>query len=219
MKRLLTLPLALFLVLSLAACSEGGDQTADMTKEDMLAAAETVDAAALAGETTDDPAAAQETYCGKILEITAPISAIEEDYIRLRIGDNVTPARLDVYLPAEELADLSDDQQVTVVGITAPKIEKQTAEGSTIPVYYYTMSSGYVTQTRFEMTCSLVGPDLANNAFYLNDGTSVQKRVYFQNGVEVPTDIWGKEIRIAGTILYDEGSSTYYEVYDAELLQ
>ena len=216
MKRLLALPLALFLALSLAACSEGGDPAADMTKEDMLAAAETVDAAALASETASDPAAAQETYCGKILEITAPISAIEEDYIRLSIGSGV---RLDLYLPAEELSALSDGQQVTVVGSTGKQIEEVTAEGSSVPAYYYTMSSGYVTQTRFEMTCSLVGPNLANNAFYMNDGTSVQKRVYFQNGVEVPTDIWGKEIRIAGTILYDEGSSTYYEVYDAELLQ
>ena len=113
MKRLIALLLAAVLALSLAACG-GGDTTSDesgdttggesnsMTKEEMLEVAVVADEVEIGNAIYENIVNAKQAYCGKVLEVSSIISAIDEDSISLgQVGSFLT-----VYLSEEDIANL-----------------------------------------------------------------------------------------------------------------
>ena len=125
MKKLLALILAAALALSLVACGGGGagdnpePEETVMTKEEMLEQAEEKTFA-------DFPAgnkAFAENCIGDIYKITGWVLSVESNYVRLATStsdgkgaNQLSSIYLHVYLPTSELAGLTINDEVTIVG-------------------------------------------------------------------------------------------------------
>ena len=162
MKRLIALLLAAVLALSLAACGGGGDTTSDesgdttggesnsMTKEEMLEVAVVADEVEIGNAIYENIVNAKQAYCGKVLEVSSIISAIDEDSISLgQVGSFLT-----VYLPEEDIANLQLQQSITVVGITNDDIQTdiQVINGTEFEQQCLVMEQAYLVTDRYEFT-------------------------------------------------------------------
>ena len=152
MKKILQLILAATLMLSLAAC--GGKGTTSngsntMSKEEMLEAAEVAEEVEMYNALFENIVNAKQTYCGKILEVKAPVLTIEEDYIE--VGQT---GALIVYLPEEDIINLKPLQWITVVGRTKDDIqtETQVMGGTEWERQYFVMEQAYLVTDRYEYT-------------------------------------------------------------------
>ena len=152
MKKILQLILAATLMLSLAAC--GGKGTTSngsntMSKEEMLEAAEVAEEVEMYHALFENIVNAKQTYCGKILEVKAPVLTIEEDYIE--VGQT---GALIVYLPEEDIINLKPLQWITVVGRTNDDIqtETQVMGGTEWERQYFVMEQAYLVTDRDEYT-------------------------------------------------------------------
>ena len=127
MKRLIALLLAAVLALSLVAC--GGETS--MTQEEMLEVAEEK-------EFTDFTAgnkAYAESCVGDIYKMTGYVLSVGSDYVTLSrqtdsyFGENganyISPIYLYVYLPTDELANLTVNQEVSFVGEVTDVTEEE----------------------------------------------------------------------------------------------
>ena len=99
MKKAVSLILALMLLLSLCACgAEGGSGTSQMSKEDMLSSAESVDMKDFTDAVDNNIVSAKQLYCGKVLEVTGVVGEIKEDHIALVYESTYSGKIIDVYL-------------------------------------------------------------------------------------------------------------------------
>lgn len=197
MKRLIALLLAVALSLSLAACGGGGDTTSDgsgdttgdesssMSKEEMLEVATIADEIEIGNALVENIANAKKTYCGKVLEVASIISSINEDSVSLgQVGSFLT-----VYLPEEDIANLQVQQSITVVGMTNDDIQTYTrvVNGTEFEQQHFVMEQAYLVTDRYEFT----GTVKSKNDSYIGawnvefPGQSVQKVVYFDDGINV----------------------------------
>lgn len=197
MKRLIALLLAVALSLSLAACGGGGDTTSDgsgdttgdesssMSKEEMLEVATIADEIEMGNALVENIPNAKKTYCGKVLEVTSIISSINEDSVSLgQVGSFLT-----VYLPEENIANLQVQQSITVVGMTNDDIQTDTqvVNGTEFEQQHFVMEQAYLVTDRYEFT----GTVKSENDSYIGawnvefPGQSVQKVVYFDDGINV----------------------------------
>ena len=211
MKKLTAFLLAAILALSLTACG-GGESAAggsDMTEEEMLEAAENIDTSYLARDTYENAAKAQETYCGHILEVTGIVDQIEMDHAQLAVNG----VYVDLFFPTEEFTELTSNQQITVVGQMGEELT-----GDQV-AYHYTMSDGYVTADRFEVSGTLRGPNSSDpSAYNFDDGTPYLKLVYFQDGVDV-SNIDG-DVRLSGKLIQKNVMGVdSYEIQDATIVE
>ena len=120
MKKTVSLLLALVLCLSLCACGGGNSDTPDtpettetttpeetkMSKEEMLQVAVEIDD--YRTEMMDNIARAEAKYVGNVYYITGHVGDISNDH--LNVGD------FTVYLPTEDIMNVSTGQRITVVG-------------------------------------------------------------------------------------------------------
>ncbi len=121
MKRVLPLILAATLMLSLAAC--GGEQSSNMTQEEMEEIAEEMSIDDFQDIQSNEAKA--NTLVGNIYEVTGFISTVTEEYFIMTQGsvetDGVhtlvsTPVVFHVYLPTEILANLPSYGEIIVLG-------------------------------------------------------------------------------------------------------
>lgn len=212
MKRLIALLLAAVLVLSLAACGGGGDTTSDesgdttggesnsMTKEEMLEVAVVADEVEIGNAIYENIVNAKQAYCGKVLEVSSIISAIDEDSISLgQVGSFLT-----VYLPEEDIANLQLQQSITVVGVTNDDIQTdiQVINGTEFEQQCLVMEQAYLVTDRYEFTGTVKSKnDSYTGAWNVEfPGQSVQKVVYFDDGIDVSQYI-GEEITFTAQVI------------------
>ena len=133
MKKILSLLLVATMILSLCACG-GGE-----SKENLLESAQEVYIADISNAIIDNMAKAIDDYVGKPLKITGRVSKIEKDYFVL--SENHLQYGINVYLPKEDLKELTRDDVITVVGTLKNIVDK-----SEFPIYYYDsdMKNGFI---------------------------------------------------------------------------
>ena len=203
MKKILQLILAATLMLSLAAC--GGKGTTSngsntMSKEEMLEAAEVAEEVEMYNALFENIVNAKQTYCGKILEVKAPVLTIEEDYIE--VGQTV--GALIVYLPEEDIINLKPLQWITVVGRTKDDIqtETQVMGGTEWERQYFVMEQAYLVTDRYEYT----GTPKSENDSYTGawnvefPDQIMQRVVYFDDGIDVSQYV-GEEITFTAKVI------------------
>ena len=203
MKKILQLILAATLMLSLAAC--GGKGTTSngsntMSKEEMLEAAEVAEEVEMYNALFENIVNAKQTYCGKILEVKAPVLTIEEDYIE--VGQTV--GALIVYLPEEDIINLKPLQWITVVGRTNDDIqtETQVMGGTEWERQYFVMEQAYLVTDRYEYT----GTPKSENDSYTGawnvefPDQIMQRVVYFDDGIDVSQYV-GEEITFTAKVI------------------
>lgn len=192
MKKLSVVLVSAALSLFLSACGGGSSSSnpgvsdsASMTEEEMLEVAEEANEVEMYASVHNNPAKAKETYCGKVLKVSAPVFMIKED--RLIIGAN--GGSIVVYLPEEEIDELEASQLITVVGLTEDDIQTEVLNLG--PMDYdlscYVMKEAYITADRFEYTGI---PKSENDSFpgawnVEFPGQAVQKVVYFDESEDV----------------------------------
>ena len=203
MKKILQLILAATLMLSLAAC--GGKGTTSngsntMSKEEMLEVAEVAEEVEMYNALFENIVNAKQTYCGKILEVKAPVLTIEEDYIE--VGQTV--GALIVYLPEEDIINLQPLQWITVVGRTKDDIqtETQVMGGTEWERQYFVMEQAYLVTDRYEYT----GTPKSENDSYTGawnvefPDQIMQRVVYFDDGIDVSQYV-GEEITFTAKVI------------------
>lgn len=203
MKKILQLILAATLMLSLAAC--GGKGTTSngsntMSKEEMLEVAEVAEEVEMYNALFENIVNAKQTYCGKILEVKAPVLTIEEDYIE--VGQTV--GALIVYLPEEDIINLKPLQWITVVGRTKDDIqtETQVMGGTEWERQYFVMEQAYLVTDRYEYT----GTPKSENDSYTGawnvefPDQIMQRVVYFDDGIDVSQYV-GEEITFTAKVI------------------
>ena len=211
MKKLLAFMLSVALMVSLAVCGGGGDTTSDgsegtasggsssMTKEEMLEAAEVAEEVEMNNALVENIVNAKQTYCGKILEVKAPVLTIEEDYIE--VGQT---GALIVYLPEEDIINLKPLQWITVVGRTKDDIqtETQVMGGTEWERQYFVMEQAYLVTDRYECT----GTPKSENDSYTGawnvefPDQIMQRVVYFDDGIDVSQYV-GEEITFTAKVI------------------
>ena len=211
MKKLLAFMLSVALMVSLAVCGGGGDTTIDgsegtasggsssMTKEEMLEAAEIAEEVEMYNALVENIVNAKQTYCGKILEVKAPVLTIEEDYIE--VGQT---GALIVYLPEEDIINLKPLQWITVVGRTKDDIqtETQVMGGTEWERQYFVMEQAYLVTDRYECT----GTPKSENDSYTGawnvefPDQIMQRVVYFDDGIDVSQYV-GEEITFTAKVI------------------
>ena len=184
------------------AGEDGGDaaEGPSMTKEEMLETAVAADEIDIGNALVENVANARQTYCGKVLEVTSLVSAIEEDCVTLgQVGSFLT-----VYLPEAEIANLQPQQTITVVGLTNDEIETETQllNGTEWERQYLVMEQAYLVTDRYEFTGTPTGendsyPGAWNVEF---PGQAVQKVVYFEDGTDVSPYV-GEEITFTAQVI------------------
>lgn len=197
MKKLLALMLSAAFLVSLAACGGG---SGSMTKEEMLEVAEVADEVEIGNALFENIANAKQTYCGKVLEVTSLVSAIEEDSVSLgQVGTFLT-----AYLPEEDITNLQPQQTITVVGITNDDIQTETQimGGTEWERQYLVMEEAYLVTDRYEFTGTLKSEnDSYTGAWNVEfPGQSVQKVVYFDDGMDV-SQYMGEEITFTAQVI------------------
>lgn len=125
MKKLITLLLALTMALSLCACgsndstSKNDDTVAEETivsKEDLMAEIgedEPVDMMTLQKAVLKNKVKAKQDYFDRPIAVSGKIRKIEEDYVCIMGGEVL----LHAYIPTEDLVNLENGNDITVVGI------------------------------------------------------------------------------------------------------
>ena len=190
-------------MLSLAAC--GGKGTTSngsntMSKEEMLEVAEVAEEVEMYNALFENIVNAKQTYCGKILEVKAPVLTIEEDYIE--VGQTV--GALIVYLPEEDIINLKPLQWITVVGRTKDDIqtETQVMGGTEWERQYFVMEQAYLVTDRYEYT----GTPKSENDSYTGawnvefPDQIMQRVVYFDDGIDVSQYV-GEEITFTAKVI------------------
>ena len=214
MKKALSLILALVLCLSLCAC---GKSTA-ITKEGMLESAETTDLNTITTVTNDNLAKATQKYCNKTLKVTGFIIDIEADHIRLACDAIYGRPGMDVYLPSEEIAELSQNQLITVVGKTTEAIKERT---HTVAGYdwiekYYEMPQAYLVDDSFEVKVTI--DDQGKLALQGPSAYSINEERLYMPGSFRPSEYETNTIlKIVATIFRKNGEYDYY-VVDYEII-
>lgn len=160
MKKALSLLLAFVMCLSLCACGGGNDKenndtsTNDSTREKSISKDEMMQCAVEIDDyksaMQENKARAEATYIGNVYYITGKVSNIESDHID--VGD------FTVYLPREDIMQVSKGQQIKVVG----KIDSLSYEtvsdgwGGYYDECTGVMSSAYFVTDRFDVNGTLI---------------------------------------------------------------
>ena len=197
MKKRLALMLSAAFLVSLAACGGG---SGSMTREEMLEVAEVADEVEIGTALFGNIANAKQAYCGKVLEVTSLVSAIDEDSVSLGQAGTFLTA----YLPEEDIAKLQPQQTITVVGITNDDIqtETQVMGGTEWERQYLVMEEAYLVTDRYEFTGTLKSENKSYTGAWNVEfpGQAVQKVVYFDDGVDVSQFV-GKEITFTAQVI------------------
>ena len=215
MKKAISLLLTLILCLSLCACGD----TAKMTKEDMLAVAEEVNAKQI-NDDYDNQARAKQLYCGKTLKITGKVEEIHEDYILLGgATENYCPA-VWVYLSTDDLVLLEQGQQITIVGQTETELRKAADFWAMLGAEsdFLEMKQAYLVETIFEVTGRYFGPNISFAPainLIVNEG-QVANLVYFVELDDLVGVEHNQKITVSGKIVYDNMG---YDILDATLVK
>ncbi len=228
MKRTLSIILALLMCLSLCACgSDNGksntNNNPEMSKEDMLAAAEVVTPSQITQDTKSNIAKAKQLYCGKILEVTGVVAAVKENYVEIGVDTSVAGAVIDVYLPTEELLLLESRQKVTIVGRTNDVTSETTSSGPAGVEWvktHFTMPEAYLVNDTFEVSGKLFGKNQSYApAYNFDDGTSVTKLLYFADGVDTSVIGSGATFTVKGKIFLGSINDTDFVIRDAIIVE
>ena len=117
-----------------------------LTKEDLIEAAEDVKGYEISHAYFENPAKAVQAYCNKILNISGIVSELNEDHA---VIDDIVI----VYLPIDELANISLGEELAIVGKTSEKTEEVEVGvfGNTEKKKLFVMSPAYITQDHFEI--------------------------------------------------------------------
>ena len=214
MKKILKFMILTAVIISLTACkkeigteenTETSIKTVGMTKEEMLEVAEVAEEVEMNNALVENIVSAKQTYCDKVLEVTAPVYMIEEDYIL--VGQN--GSSLIVYLPEEDIVNLQLKQWITLVGLTNDDIQTETRKVGPMEFEYqcFVMEHAYFVTDRYEYMGT---PESENDSFagawnVAFPGQSLRKVVYFDEGVDVSKYV-GEEITF--TAQYIDGK--YY---------
>lgn len=225
MKKTLSLILAAALAISLAACGggSGGSSTSGsgnrdaastdtssggMTKEEMLEQAVERTAVDIASDTGENIARATQEYCGKTFLMKGRIGKINTDHITIETGT----VRFKVYLPVDDIVNLENGQDVTIVGKTGAEIKEEPL-GPGIPqnVYVYEVSPAYFVTDRYEYTGIPKSendsfPGAWNVEFPDSYNPEYLRLVYFDDSVDV-SQYEGKEITFSAK--YSESRHFY----------
>ncbi len=239
MKKALALLLALIMCLSLAACGGGNDTpTQDttetpttteaptesvMTKEEMIAVAQDI------GEDFDkdfeaNPVSAEDKYLGNVYYVTGRVNNIESDHIGV--------GAFTVYLPKEDIINLTKGQIITIVGQLDSVEDKADEYMPTIRFWYGTMTNAYfftdITEVTGYMciyntgTYSACGLDMVNDN--VNEVTySIKHEITPQNGCVTisGTEIQhGTKVTLSGKIFVNTDDSLLadYIINEVELV-
>lgn len=188
-----------------------------MSKEEMLAQAEEVNASVINNESFENFARAKQTYCNKILKLKGMVQSIAEDHIEL--GYNSTYV-IDVYLPMDEILTLEVGQQIAVVGETTDEVINSSENIAEYAFEYvhYQMPTAYLVQDRFEITGILKGVNTSfAPAFNIQIGDSnVLKLIHFADSVDTSSLQFGQEIKFEAKCVSD---SMGWEYYEAEIIE
>lgn len=229
MKKIFALMLAALMLLSFAACSGNGGQTANatqeptegptaepteepkMSKEEMLEIAVEAKDFEINNAIYDNIAKAQYSYCGKVLLITGTIYQIEADHICL----NDVYVSIDVYLPIEDIVKLENRQSVIIVGETDDTILEGTvtAMGTALASQQLVVRNAYLVSEYIEMTGKLAS---AGGQYALELDTG--KLAYFSFSSETlsPSDLdnsIGKIVTVkVKRFCNTSGKYTYYPI-------
>ena len=197
MKTRLALMLSAAFRVARAACGGG---SGSMTREEMLEVAEVADEVEIGTALFENIANAKQAYCGKVLEVTSLVSAIDEDSVSLGQAGTFLTA----YLPEEDIAKLQPQQTITVVGITNDDIqtETQVMGGTEWERQYLVMEEAYLVTDRYEFTGTLKSENKSYTGAWNVEfpGQAVQKVVYFDDGVDVSQFV-GKEITFTAQVI------------------
>ena len=237
MKRHMALLLAAALGLTLAACGGEG-----MSKEEMLEAAEPCNFGAIRGAYGENKLNAEETYCGKLYQVTGYVQSIEAEYAVIgaldsplgnsapAVGDG-KPTSVDVYLSEEELKQLSTNEVVNVVGeLTSIDPSGYTMENACYVDNVITLTgeiTNFVIDTGLNQHIMLVEekvPEYGGGMSYREYEYQVASVTAFENMEEVTIDgvtaAEGDTVTITGTasfqnITYSNAGTIYF--YTAHL--
>ena len=214
LKKIIALILVVVLCFSFAAC---GNKTP--AKDELLAVAEEYSATDIQNDSIENIVSAKQKYCNKTLLLSGTVRNIKEDHIELSAsyGSNYM---IDVYLSADELANLKSGQFIKVVGITTDEIfeDEEKAAEYTFNYSHYQMRTAYLVDDRLEITGILKGENNSYKpAFNIKIGDSdYLKLVYFADSVDTSTFEYGQEITITAKAIHENNSWKYY---DATIVQ
>lgn len=198
MKKLLALLLVAVMSFSMVACGEqttsaeenntSTEETTSnvITKDDMLAEAQSVDYTTIHNDSVENLAKAKSLYCNATLKVDGTVWEIKEDHVR--IGNGLYWG-VSVYLPTEELIGLEIGQRIVVVGKTTDEIieEEYEAFGYTETMSLYQMPEAYLVADYFEYQVTLKGKNGSYEGAWniLLGDSDYANLVYFADGVDL----------------------------------
>lgn len=226
MKRGIALLLAVILCLSLAAC--GGKVPEDApdteteavksTKDEMLAIAVECSAEEIEKLSLTDIDRAKRRYCGKTMLLSGQVISIQEDHIELGC-DHGCNYLIDVYLDADEIADLLPDQPITVIGRTTDELsdDSRRQHGRTIERGHYQMTEAYfvgISGKHVKCTGVLKGSHEGRfaPAFSISiKGGKYLRLVYFSDEVDTSKLRYNQKVTISARAAHGATGLVYYE--------
>ncbi len=235
MKRITASALALVLLLILCACGASTPaetatpssevvetdavEEAKMTKEEMLAGATATTMEDIDNASVENIAKAKQLYCDKVLLLEGSVLRIEEDYIIL--GDLLPVYEMRVYLPLDDLVNLTSGQEITVVVKTEPEIKEEVdvVNGTTFTTKCYEALQAYLVKDTIEWTCKLDSKSESYEGAYnvKVDGSSVLKLVYFAADAEIPA--MGTTVKVEGKRIAKNVGGGLFDAHIIEILE
>lgn len=185
---------------------EQGTEEPTITKELLLETAVEADINQITNETPSNVVKAQSTWCDQDLVIEGCIWEIKADYVLLYDAGASDVVLFEVYLPADEIKELSSSQIITIVGHTDADITEveQSLMGMSYTTYRYIMKTAFLVSDRFEIDCVLKG---VNNdfapAYNVQVGqSSYLQLVYFDESVDTSKLPFDQNITISAKLFY-----------------
>lgn len=225
MKKVLALMLALVLILSLVAC--GGEnrnsvEKPSMTKEELLEEAQDTSIRKMGEDFSNNVSKAKDTYFNKAFKVWGDIFEIGEDYVDIRPSNEFIEDPMYVYLPNEELKELTKGNVIQVVGIITDDIEvskqvhDQTGALQTRTLKVFTMENAHFVTDKYEIKNSIITDisyDRSSMKYTCEVSDENFDKIYVKSG-QVSNEQWGNYQKYK---LSASGKIKFEEVYNSEV--
>lgn len=200
MKKAFTFLLAIAMMLTFFGCSNGNTSSKGaMTQEEMLA-----EATEMTGEMWKKAAennAYAESLVGNVYSFMGIVSDIEADYAVMSVKHDYSFISgfltLHVYLPSEQLIELKQGLQLSVVGkIEEMKNEELQVSGTKENQAVYVMNLAYVVEDHFVFEGELLGENKSYGGWNVVIGDSdIAYIVHFADGVDTSNFKYAQKIK------------------------